>query len=193
MNPREMVNGDEKRCLLRMAREAILSAVEGAPKPSGPDIVPKRLKEERGVFVTLWQEGLLRGCIGFPLPSRPLIQAVTEAAVSAALGDPRFPDVVPGETAGLVIEISVLTVPRRIAPADVRIGVHGLIVSKDGRSGLLLPQVAVEQRWDVPAFLEQTCAKAGLPPGAWREEAELSGFEAQVFSELDETEKRTRR
>ena len=83
------------------------------------------------------------------------------------------------------IEISVLTPPRPLEPSQVKVGVHGLIVSRGDRSGLLLPQVAMDHGWDATTFLDQTCVKAGLPKGSWRQDAKLSGFEAQVFSESD--------
>lgn len=134
--------------------------------------------------MTLWLEGL-RGCIGFPYPVKPLAEAVQEAAVGAALQDPRFPPLRAEELSALEIEISVLTPPKSLEPSQVKVGVHGLIVSRGGRSGLLLPQVAMEYGWDAPTFLAQTCLKAGLPKDAWRKDAELSAFEAQVFSESD--------
>jgi len=194
MNPNEMVTREERRYLLELARNAIVSAVGAAGRPLPPlELSSTRLREKRGVFVTLWQEGALRGCIGFPIPIEPLADAVRDAAVSAALRDPRFPPVVPEEVQGLLLEISVLTRPGPIDPSDIRVGVHGLLVRQGARSGLLLPQVAIEYRWDVPTFLRQICIKAGLPEDAWEKGAELSGFEAQVFSEEDEEEKAPRR
>jgi AmmeMemoRadiSam system protein A len=142
------------------------------------------LREKRGTFVTLW-DGDLRGCIGFPYPIKPLTEAVQEAAVSAALQDPRFDPVRAEEMNRIEIEISVLTVPQAITPPQIKVGVHGLIASRGSRSGLLLPQVAMESHWDAQTFLEQTCVKAGLPPDAWKEKTNLYSFEAQVFSETD--------
>src|ERR1035438_6788068 len=142
------------------------------------------LREKRGVFVTLWMDEL-RGCIGFPYPLKPLAEGVQEAAVSAALQDPRFPPVRADEMAHIEIEISVLTVPKAIERSQIQVGVHGLIVTRGNRSGLLLPQVAMEYHWDARTFVEQTCVKAGLGKDAWKDEINLFAFEAQVFSETD--------
>lgn len=141
--------------------------------------------------MTLWLEEL-RGCIGFPYPIKPLAEAVQEAAISAALQDPRFPPVRAEEMSALEIEISVLTVPKDIEPDQIKVGVHGLIVSKGNRSGLLLPQVAMEYHWDAEMFLRQTYLKAGLSEETWKDKANLYSFEAQVFSESDLKKKMTK-
>ncbi len=185
MNPTEMVSENEKGLLLQLARNAIQTTVQKGRKLPAVESLSPLLREKRGVFVTLWMEGELRGCIGFPYPVRPLAEAVQEAAVSAAIQDPRFPPVRPEELTHIEIEVSVLTPPRAIEPAQIQVGVHGLIVSRGNRSGLLLPQVAMEYHWDSRIFLEQTCVKAGLPTDAWKEKAQIQAFEAQVFSEGD--------
>ena len=179
-----MINEQEQRLLLQLARQSILTTLQKGRKLPAVESLSPLLREKRGTFVTLWHEEL-RGCIGFPYPIKPLAEAVQEAAVSAALQDPRFPPVRMEELSHLEIEISVLTPPRAIGPEQVKIGVHGLIVSAGPRSGLLLPQVAIEYGWDVKTFLQQTCVKAGLQPDAWEKKAQVFGFEAQVFSETD--------
>ena len=106
-------------------------------------------------------------------------------ALRAALEDPRFPPLAPAELPECVIEISVLTAPRPLErPEDVQVGRDGLIVEADGRSGLLLPQVATEWGFDREAFLAETCRKAGLPYDAWqRSETRVWVFQAEVFGE----------
>ena len=149
------------------------------------------LKKSRGVFVTLSKlDGELRGCIGIPYPLKPLWEAVVHAAVGAARHDPRFPRVGAWELDSLKVEVSALTEPGPIdakpleLPGQVRIGTDGLIVTEQGTSGLLLPQVATEMGLTPEAFLSLTCEKAGLPPDAW-----LTGgvkvlrFQAEVFVE----------
>lgn len=185
MNPAEMVLEDEKFFLLQWARNAVQTTVQRGRKLPGVGSLSPVLREKRGVFVTLWLEGELRGCIGFPYPIKPLAEAVQEAAVAAAVQDPRFPPVRTEELSHLEIEISVLSVPKPIEPDQIQLGIHGLIVRRGNRSGLLLPQVAMEYHWDVPTFLAQTCGKAGLPQETWKEKGCLFGFEAQVFSEGD--------
>ncbi len=195
MNPAEMVSETEKGLLLQLARNAIQTTVQKGRKLPMVESLSPLLREKRGVFVTLWMEGELRGCVGLPYPVKPLAEAVQEASVSAALQDPRFPPVRAEELRQIEIEISVLTQPKDIEPDQIKVGVHGLIIRRGNRSGLLLPQVAIEYGWDRETFLSQTCVKAGLPPTAWKEissnldEPEesdfLLGFEAQVFSESD--------
>ena len=185
MNPSEVISQDDQKLLLQLARNAVQTTVQkGRRLPSVESLSPL-LREKRGVFVTLWMEGDLRGCIGFPYPVKPLDEAVQAAAISSAFQDFRFSPVREEELSRIEIEISVLTQPRPIEPDKIELGVHGLIVSQGNRSGLLLPQVAMEYRWDAKTFLEQTCVKAGLPSDAWKEKAKILSFEAQVFSEGD--------
>ncbi len=191
MNPAEMVSEKDQQLLLQLACYAIQTTIQKGRRLPTEESLSSLLREKRGTFVTLWAEEL-RGCIGFPYPVKPLAEAVQEAAVSAALQDPRFPPVRLEELSHLEIEISVLTVPKALEPSQIQVGVHGLIVSRGNRSGLLLPQVAMEYQWDAQTFLEQTCVKAGLPPDAWREKINLYAFEAQVFSEADLKKKKTR-
>ena len=142
------------------------------------------LKELGGVFVTLNKRGRLRGCIGFPEAVLPLYQAVSQAAVSAALKDYRFPPVTQKELSDIEIEISALSPLEKISDVEeIEVGRHGLVIRKGIYSGLLLPQVPVEYEWDRAEFLERICEKAGLPRGAWRGNVELYTFTAQVFHE----------
>ena len=137
----------------------------------------------RGAFTTLHLRGRLRGCIGYVIPTHSLYRTVAETAQAAAFDDPRFPPVTAEEAPHLKVEISVLSPLQPIRPEEVVTGVHGLIVSKGGRRGLLLPQVPVEWGWDRETFLSQTCRKAGLPPDAWRQDIDLQAFTAEVFGE----------
>jgi hypothetical protein len=149
-------------------------------------------KEKLGVFVSLHDsEHNLRGCIGFPIAHMPLWQSVREAAKAAAFEDPRFLPLSKEELEETIIEISVLTKPELIKeknPEDiiraVTIGKDGLIVEYSGYSGLLLPQVATEQKWSAEKLLEQTCIKAGVSPKSWKNTScKIYKFQAQVFSE----------
>jgi AmmeMemoRadiSam system protein A len=173
----------EKKALLGLARETIrvhFSRGESVTLPApGPACA-----EKRGVFVTLHRDGELRGCIGYPLPQNPLWEAVPEMALAAAFSDPRFPAVAKDELARLDIEISVLTVPQPVAgPDNVRVGLDGIIVSKGARRGLLLPQVPLEQGWDLEQYISYGCRKAGLPADEWRRGVQIETFQAVVFGE----------
>lgn len=191
-----MLTVAEGRRGLELARAAITHHLAEHTKLRAPDDLPPSFTEERGVFVTLTKFGALRGCIGFPYPVLPLKDAIIEAAISAAVFDPRFPPVTLRELNEIDLELTVLSLPSvvRVTPAElprhVEIGRHGLIVKRGYAQGLLLPQVAVEYRWSPEEFLCQTCWKAGLPQDAWLEAGtEVSTFEGQIFSEKEHRER----
>lgn len=168
--------------LLAIARRAAAAYVKEGRMPEEAPVSP-RLSAPGAAFVTLTREGRLRGCIGYTEALAPLYRTVQECAVAAATEDPRFPPLAPSEVDSVRVEISVLTTLVKIRPEDIRVGVHGLLIRKGGRRGLLLPQVATENGWDRQAFLSQVCRKAGLPSDEWRRGAELYSFTAEVFGE----------
>ncbi len=175
---------------MRLARQAVQDYVENK-KATEPKGLPPVFAEKRGVFVTLHEEGELRGCIGYPQPIMPLGQAIVDSAINACSRDPRFPKVRSSELARIEFEVTILTQPepytepKKMLPELVVIGRDGLIVRKGFNSGLLLPQVAPEWGFDSLEFLSQTSVKAGLPPDAWLDEdAEVQHFQAQIFAEV---------
>jgi len=174
----------EKKYLLRLAREVINCSVSGGVKPSAEAITPT-LAEQRGAFVTIKKKGRLRGCIGYIEAVKPLVETVSEMATAAALRDHRFSPVSAEELDQLELEISVLSPLYKISdPEEIEVGRHGLIVRLGAYQGLLLPQVATEYGWDRETFLSQTCRKAGLPPDAWKaKDIEIQAFTAEVFGE----------
>jgi hypothetical protein len=181
----------EQAFLLDFARQTVRAAVRHRPLPTAelPDGFPadSPLRENRGVFVTLTErrDGQLRGCIGNILGDRPLVEGVLENAVNAALHDPRFLAVTPDEEPRLHIEISVLTPLQSVpGPEAIVIGRDGVLLEKQGRRAVFLPQVAPEQGWDVPTMLRQLAMKAGLDPDGWKEGASFRTFQAQVFEEV---------
>jgi AmmeMemoRadiSam system protein B/AmmeMemoRadiSam system protein A len=179
--PEFALSADDKKELLSLARRAVELYVREAKVLDSATPNPN-LQAPRGAFVTLTEGGDLRGCIGFTEPLFPLAETVVRAGIYAATEDPRFRPVSPAELKGLAYEISVLTPLKKVEdPALVQVGKHGLVVAKGGRRGLLLPQVATENRWSREEFLRQTCLKAGLEPDAWRKGAEIFSFEAIVF------------
>lgn len=173
---------EERKLLKELARESIVSALEGKPLPRLSE-VPPGLQEHRGAFVTLEKNKRLRGCIGFIQATRPLYETVQEMARAAAFEDPRFSPLTREELPKVEIEISVLTSMERITdPSQVKVGTHGLYLVRGVRRGLLLPQVATDNGWDLETFLSQTCIKAGLPPDAWKDpDTEIYTFSADVF------------
>jgi AmmeMemoRadiSam system protein A len=175
----------ERRILLQTARE-VIGARLAARMPTFPPPTPA-LSTPCGAFVTLKAAGQLRGCIGHITASRPLVETVKEVALSSAFEDPRFPPLRAEEWSQVKIEISVLSPFERITDAArIEVGVHGILVRRGYRSGLLLPQVATEQGWERDAFLSHTCQKAGLPADAWKSpDTQIEIFSALVFHEKE--------
>ena len=176
---------EDKRALLALARETIsrFLTTQMVPLPRG--FSPAAM-EQRGVFVTLKKHGNLRGCIGRMIPDRPLATLVGAMALQSAFEDHRFRQVALEEVPKLEIEISVLTPMKPVSgPGDIVVGRDGVLLQKGGRSAVFLPQVAPEQGWGRDEMLNQLSLKAGLPPGAWREGARFSTFQALVFGEAD--------
>ena len=131
------------------------------------------LASKKGAFVSLHKNGHLRGCIGRIEADQPLSMTVHEMACAAAFDDPRFPSLTEEELSGLDIEISVLSPLRQIQDEkEIEVGIHGLYIVNGFYRGLLLPQVAVEHKWDRETFLEATCHKAGLPSSAWKNQGD---------------------
>ncbi len=174
----------ERKSLLTIARQTIEEYIRFGIRPKVEPLT-ERLKRKQGVFVTLHKHGELRGCIGYVEGIEPLYLAVQDMAISAATEDPRFPPVTASELPDIDIEITVLSPLRRInSPDSVIVGKHGLVIRRGFYSGLLLPQVPVEQNWNREQFLIHTCLKAGLPPDAYKDpKAELYVFTGEVFGE----------
>jgi hypothetical protein len=175
----------EKDELLALARKSVESAVkERKPYEPAADWSDS-LSQERGAFVTLKESGELRGCIGYTSAMKPLYMTVRDTATFAALRDPRFRPVSPSELGQLDYEISVLSPLRRVLDIrEIKVGEHGLLMKNGSYEGLLLPQVPVEQGWDRQTFLEETCAKAGMQAGCWKDEnTDIFQFTAVVFGE----------
>lgn len=152
--------------------------------------------EGHGVFVTLnslnsSNEEHLRGCIGFPIPRSSLGYSIIDSAVAAATQDPRFPAVTRGELDKIIFEVSILTIPKEIEVRDpkeylniIKIGRDGLLLKWKFGSGLLLPQVPVELKWDIEEYLANLCYKAGAPPDAWlMPDSKILTFQAIIFKE----------
>ncbi len=179
----------EKELLRKVARVTIEAAVRGEAAPdtgalarlAGVDLEP-RLAARRGAFVTLHLAGQLRGCIGYIEGHMPLIDAVARNGRAAALEDPRFPPVNTDELPHLDLEVSALTPLHEVERAqDIVIGRHGILLAKQGRQAVFLPQVAPEQGWDLETTLGHLALKAGFGPTDWQKDACFKVFEAEVF------------
>ncbi len=148
--------------------------------------VAENHSEKKGVFVTLYTYPgkELRGCIGFPLPIYPLRKAVCLAARAAAYEDPRFEPLKEEELDEVILEISILSEPKKADIRQIEIGRHGVIVKYGPFSGLLLPQVAVEEKLNPDQFVKLACLKAGLPP-EYSDKVDVYVFEAEIYAEKD--------
>ena len=175
---------DDQRLLLDLARSAIEAHLAERP---APERAPSPALQQRcGAFVTLSrrEDGELRGCVGYVEPILPLAETVARAAVAAAVHDGRFAPVTLAELPQLSLDISALSPTSRVRAEEIEVGTHGLMIHCAGRSGVLLPHVAVEQGWDRQEFLIHICRKAGLPSDAWKmPDADLLVFTALVFGE----------
>ena len=189
------LNAAEGKLLVELARNAVKEYLKTGECIKAPESTPEKLFEKYGVFVTISKlkngEKQLRGCIGYPYPTNPLVEAVIDSAINAATQDPRFHRLSPSELDEVVFEVSVLTPPELVEVAKpeeylakFKVGEHGLIVEKGMFKGLLLPQVPIEWNWCEEEFLCQCCMKAGLPPDTWLTKgAKIYTFKAIVFEE----------
>ncbi len=208
------LTNDDKKALLQLARRSLEYYLRNkqvaTPEQLGITIT-EPMRQVRGTFVTLKctlehlqkvfqqeikpktedqknaaDELVLRGCIGEIFPTQQLYSSVLLNAIKSAVLDRRFPNVTAAECPDLHIEISVLTPPTAVAGyQEIQLGRHGIVLQKNNRSAVYLPQVAPEQGWDLPQTLTHLAQKAGLPPDAWKQDAEFLVFEAEVFSEHD--------
>jgi AmmeMemoRadiSam system protein B/AmmeMemoRadiSam system protein A len=185
MQPPFSLNAHEKSELLSLARKSVEHAVRDGKLYEAETSASELLNQERGAFVTLKKSGELRGCIGYMSSLKPLYLTVRDTASFAALRDPRFPAVSASELPQLEYEISVLSPLRRVLDVrQIKVGQHGLLMKNDTHEGILLPQVPVEEKWGRQEFLEQTCAKARMRTGCWKDEnTDIFEFTAVVFGD----------
>jgi len=186
-----MFSSEEGRKIVKYAREVIESILND--QIINRSSLDNFFNEKLGVFVTIhtYPSHKLRGCIGIPKPVMSLKNSVSESCKSV-IKDPRFSPLIKNELNKIVIEVTILTTPKKIIiskPEEyfkkINIGKDGLIIEKGFNSGLLLPQVPIEQGWNVYDYLANICLKAGLTPSSWRDsDTALYRFSGQIFSEL---------
>jgi AmmeMemoRadiSam system protein A/AmmeMemoRadiSam system protein B len=178
---------EDKEQLLSLARQSLVYFLEKRKVPEASELgvtVSDEMSSARAAFVTLKKNHQLRGCIGDIFPRQPLYKSVITNAINAGVNDRRFLPVTRAECDDVTVEISALTAPEPIASSEeIRIGIDGVVLNKDRRSAVFLPQVAPEQGWDVSQMLTQLSLKAGLAADAWKEGANFLVFQADVFGE----------
>lgn len=181
---------EDRKSLLILARSVIESELVENTKIERPLSLSPSLKENRGCFVTLHKNGVLRGCIGTIEPVKSLVSNVEENAINAAFKDPRFPPLEKDELSAVDIEISVLTVPSILDFEDgedlkkkLRPGIDGVILSRGWHGATFLPQVW-EQLSDKESFLGHLCQKAGMERTCWKDiNTQVKIYQAEYFSE----------
>ena len=186
---------EEGKFLIQLSRSTVKEYLENGKKIEPPKETPRKFFEHCGVFVTISKlrngEKELRGCIGYPYPTSPLVEAVIDSAINASTQDPRFEPLSANELKKVVFEVSVLTPPELVEVQNpkeylskIKVGEDGLIVERGFYRGLLLPQVPVEWEWCEEEFLCQCCIKAGIPPDSWLTKGvKIYKFKAIVFEE----------
>ena len=188
-NDRDLTEQDRKR-LLSLARRTMDFCLEKRRIPEASELgvtISEAMRCPRAAFVTLKKDHILRGCIGDIFPQKPLYKSVIQNAIRACFSDRRFPQVSKDECKDITIEISALTAPEPVGSADeIRIGIDGVVLNKNNRSAVFLPQVAPEQGWDLDQTLTQLTLKAQLPGDAWKQGASFLVFQADVFGESEQ-------
>jgi len=181
------LNKQQQVDLLNLARKTIADKLGVETDIKLSSFNENIFNEKCGSFVTLHTHGDLRGCIGYIEGIKNIPETVKEMAVSSAFRDPRFLPLSREEYKDIDIEISILSPIEEVHDIkDIVVGRDGIIITKGGYRGLLLPQVAVEQGWDRDTFLTHTCYKAGLPGDSWKKkDVIIEKFSAQVFSEKE--------
>lgn len=181
---------NKKDLIIKLARDSILSILNNKPLVVSKSVKDK-LSQKQGVFVTLSKFDELRGCIGYTLPYFSLWEGIVNASRAAAFKDDRFTPLKKDEFNKIKIDVSVLSLPKKIVVSDkkeyltkIKIGVDGLIIKYKGYSGVLLPQVALEYNWSVKEFLANLCLKAGLTKDCYLDkDALMYKFQAEIFTE----------
>lgn len=182
---RELAFEDGARAV-ELARESVESYVLHGQREQ-PGSMRDAFYDRTGAYVRLEAgTGRLRGCAGSYDSNRQLGHSIVEAAIAAASGDSCGSEVEAAELQDL--RVSVCTVGDVVLTddplQDLEIGVHGVAVESPTASGWMYPTVPLDNSWSAAEYLDRTCRKADLPPGAWTEEdVGVTLFEAQVFRE----------
>jgi AmmeMemoRadiSam system protein A len=181
MEQERLVSKEEGEWLLKVARNAIHQVFDkNLQLLNIGSFLSLSLCQSRGVFVSLWKDDFIN-CIGHPFPDRSLEAAVQQFATQSAVECRQFSSLSVDDISSIQIKISIMTHPIPIAPNQIQIGVHGLIIDHCGQLGILLPETATGYNWTVPIFLEHLCLKAELPKDAWKKTARLYAFTTQII------------
>jgi len=174
--------------LLPLARAAIAREL-GLAATGTADTSAGWLHAPGACFITLTQDGTLRGCIGSLEARRPLLADVQANAVAAAFHDPRFAPLAAREFEHTDVEVSLLSPMQALtfrsedeALAQLRPGIDGLVFEFGRFRSTFLPQVW-EQLPTAQDFMAQLKRKAGLPAGFWHDEVRLQRYTVAKWKE----------
>lgn len=176
-------NHNHQDILLTFVRRTITAHIRTLLPPDfhSDDVI---FENKWGAFVTINQDGDLRGCMGRLESTKPLFETIREISISAATEDPRFFPMREEDLSNSKIKISLLSPLNRVASIDaIEVGKHGVVIDHARRRGVLLPQVPVEQGWGEEEFLQNVCIKAGLPEDTWKKKAKIFTFTTIEFGE----------
>jgi len=186
------MNKKDKQYLLKLARRAIKKYFQDkGVLQIEEDNLPQTLKEKRGIFVTLWKNRQLRGCIGNLENKKPIYQSVIDNSLASALIDPRFMVLKKDELNDIKIEISILSELKKIpnfASSNSFLKYlnkyqPGILIKKGAYQATFLPQVW-EELTSAETFISHLCEKAGLDKNEWEKmNLEVYGYTAEVFKE----------
>ena len=174
------MNEKDKKILLSLAKNTIAKSLDLPYK----EVYASMINDKRGAFVTLKENGQLRGCIGNIIGTKPLYQQIINLSLEAAYEDYRFQPLTKEEFPLIDIEISVLTEPKVIDNiGDFKLSRDGIILTLGYNRSVFLPQVAYETGWDKDKLLSALSIKAGLSADAYKkDDAIFMTFQAEVFS-----------
>jgi uncharacterized protein, PH0010 family len=188
---KNILHTNEGILAVKAARKVISNILDGNDSLYDLPSFPVIFSEKRGALVTLLKDGELRGCIGYPYPVIPFSDVLIKSAAAAAFEDPRFFPIEKKDFSKICVEVTAMTLPDLLEGAFttysdlIKIGTHGLIAEYGENRGVLLPQTAVENGWDVIEFLCQTCIDAEMTPMMWKYGAKIYRFEVQIFREVE--------
>jgi len=160
-----------KKILKKIAKESIKKAIIGEGVKLNFENIDSELNKKRGIFVTLYKNNRLRGCIGKVKENKkPIYKSVSDMAISAALKDNRFLPVTLEEIDDLNIQISILSSLKKIdkPKKEIKLGKHGVYIEKAFNTAVYLPEVAKETNWSLNDYMGNLCKKAGLEERAWQ-------------------------
>ncbi|MFH1222264.1 MAG: AmmeMemoRadiSam system protein A, partial [Candidatus Micrarchaeota archaeon] len=171
--------------LLKLARKAIEEALKHKTVKVATAVRHQKIfQQQPGVFVTILKNGELRGSVGYPEQTYPLIDAVVRAARDAAFNDPRFKAVKKSGLQQLRIRIDILSKFKQTSIRGIKPRKQGIYVKYGPFKALQLPEDAKKFKWTARQMIENALRKAGLAPEMWKDKnVKIYKFTTKAFEE----------